>query len=592
MKYIHILICILALMFSASCAQQGPKDGDYTIHLLTTNDVHGRYFDSLYVDGRAPKASLLAVSAQVDSLRNLYGKDNVVFVDAGDCLQGDNASYYFNFVDTVHRHIYARMVEYMKYDAVVVGNHDIETGHRVYDRIPGQMSVPFLAANALRTGEDGKVLVDCDGKPQTHFPGYTIVRRQGLKIVIIGFTNPNIKEWLPEELWTGLVFEALVPYVQEYVDKVKEMESPDVVVVAAHTGTGSGDGSVFENQGLYLFNSLNGVDFVVAAHDHRPLVLKTTDRAFVNSGSHCRNIGHGILNVKVRDGKCVEKSFDSELIPVDVKRTDERMRKMFRKDYEAVREFTLRPIGQLHADLLTRDAYRGMSDYVNLLNTIALHSSGADVSVASPLTFNGFVKAGTLIYDDLFTIYPFENRLFTLRMTGQEIKDYLEASYDGWINTVSGKSEDEHLLKITAAPDPRTGQDRWSFVGRAYNLDSAAGLVYTVDVTKPLGKRVEIISTADGKEFCLNREYVVAMNSYRASGGGGLLKSAGIDSEKMETRLVARYPEIRDLLYDYLKECGAIDPVVTGAPEVIGGWKFVPESLAGPLMERDMDLLF
>ena len=222
MKYIHILICILALMFSASCAQQGPKDGDYTIHLLTTNDVHGRYFDSLYVDGRAPKASLLAVSAQVDSLRNLYGKDNVVFVDAGDCLQGDNASYFFNFVDTLHRHIYARMVEYMKYDAVVVGNHDIETGHRVYDRIPGQMSVPFLAANALRTGEDGKVLVDCDGKPQTHFPGYTIVRRQGLKIAIIGFTNPNIKEWLPEELWTGLAFEALVPYVQEYVDKVRE----------------------------------------------------------------------------------------------------------------------------------------------------------------------------------------------------------------------------------------------------------------------------------------------------------------------------------------------------------------------------------
>ena len=150
----------------------------------------------------------------------------------------------------------------------------------------------------------------------------------------------------------------------------------------------------------------------------------------------------------------------------NVWRTDERMRKKFRKDYEAVREFTLQPIGKLHVDLLTRDAYRGMSDYVNLLNTIALYASGADVSLASPLTFNGFVKAGTLIYDDLFTIYPFENRLFTLRMTGQEIKDYLEASYDGWINTVSGKSAQEHLLKITQSPDPRTGRDRGSFVGR------------------------------------------------------------------------------------------------------------------------------
>ena len=583
---------ILLLLAAVSCAPKGPKDGDYTIHLLTTNDVHGRYFDSLYVEGRAPKASLLAVSAQVDSLRKLYGKDNVVLVDAGDCLQGDNASYYFNFVDTLHRHIYARMVEYMKYDAVVVGNHDIETGHRVYDRIPGQMSVPFLAANVLRTGEDGQVIKDGAGEPDIYFPGYTVIRRQGLKVAIVGFTNPNIKEWLPEELWTGLAFEALVPYVQESVDKVREKENPDVVIVAAHTGTGHGDGSVFENQGLYLFNTLRGVDFVVAAHDHRPVVLKTTDRAFVNSGSHCRNIGHGILNVKVRDGKCVEKSFDSELIPVDVKRTDEKMRKMFRKDYEAVKQFTLKPIGQLHIDLLTRDAYRGMSDYVNLLNTIALHASGADVSVASPLTFNGFVKSGTLIYDDLFTIYPFENRLFTLRMTGQEIKDYLEASYDGWINTVSGKSEDEHLLKITAAPDPRTGQDRWSFVGRAYNLDSAAGLHYTVDVTKPAGKRVLIASTADGKDFCLDREYVVAMNSYRASGGGGLLKAAGIDSEKMAARLVARYPEIRDLLHGYLSEFGSIDPAVIGDPEVVGSWRFIPESLAEPLMRQDMDLLF
>ncbi|MGN1046094.1 MAG: 5'-nucleotidase C-terminal domain-containing protein, partial [Candidatus Cryptobacteroides sp.] len=209
-----------------------------------------------------------------------------------------------------------------------------------------------------------------------------------------------------------------------------------------------------------------------------------------------------------------------------------------------------------------------------------------------PLTFNGFVKAGTLIYDDLFTIYPFENRLFTLRMTGQEIKDYLEASYDGWINTVNGKSEDEHLLKITAAPDPRTGQDRWSFVGRAYNLDSAAGLHYTVDVTKPAGKRVQIASTADGKDFCLDREYVLAMNSYRASGGGGLLKAAGIDSEKMAARLVARYPEIRDLLHGYLGEFGSIDPAVIGDPEVVGSWRFIPESLAEPLMRQDMDLLF
>ena len=140
-------ICILAALCAiAACTT--PKNGEYTIHLLTTNDVHGRYFDSLYVED-AVRPSLINVSAHVDSLRTLWGEENVVLIDAGDCLQGDNASFYFNFIDTVSTHLFARMVDYIGYDAVVVGNHDIETGHPVYDRVEKDMKTPFLAANAI-----------------------------------------------------------------------------------------------------------------------------------------------------------------------------------------------------------------------------------------------------------------------------------------------------------------------------------------------------------------------------------------------------------------------------------------------------------
>ena len=142
-----ISIAFAALFALAACST--PKNGEYTIHLLTTNDVHGRYFDSLYVED-AVRPSLINVSAHVDSLRNLWGKENVVLVDAGDCLQGDNASFYFNFIDTVSTHIYPRMVDYIGYDAIVVGNHDIETGHSVYDRVKKDMKTPFLATNAIK----------------------------------------------------------------------------------------------------------------------------------------------------------------------------------------------------------------------------------------------------------------------------------------------------------------------------------------------------------------------------------------------------------------------------------------------------------
>ena len=560
----------------ASCS--GPEDGEYTFRLLTTNDVHGRYFDSLYVSDETNNA-LTNVSWYVDSIRVADGAENVILLDAGDCLQGDNAAYYFNYVDTLSKHLFARMVEYIGYDAVVVGNHDIETGHPVYDRIVRTMKVPFLAANAIR---------DDNGQP--YFQEYVTLKRHGLNITIIGFTNPNIRSWLSPLLWEGMTFGSLIPMAQEVVDRVSEKEESDVVIVAVHAGTGEGDGSILESQGLDLFKSLKGVDFVVCAHDHRPVIHKNDSICLINAGSHCRNLGYGTVTLKVEDGKVISKTLDADLLPVDRKNVDKEMQETFRPEFEAVKAFTLKEVGELKTDLRTRDAYRGMSDYVNLIHTLSLGCTPAQISFAAPLTFNGFVKAGTLVYNDLFTIYPFENQLFVVKMTGAEIKDYLENSYDKWINTID--SADDRLLKIINEPDARTGQKRWSFINRSYNFDSAAGLVYDVDVTKPMGARVIIKSLADGTAFDQETEYNVAMTSYRASGGGGLMRETGIDTDRIDERVVEYYPEIRDILYDYLVEHGDIDPAKIGDRTVIGEWRFVPEKLADKAIDNDMLLLF
>lgn len=573
-KIIYSIIAAAALL--ASCC--GPKDGEYTFRVLTTNDIHGRYFDSLYVADRTSNA-LTNVSWYADSIRVADGADNVILIDAGDCLQGDNAAYYFNYADTVSKHLFARMMEYVGYDAVVVGNHDIETGHPVYDRIRRTMDVPFLAANALRTD---------DGKP--YFQEYVTLKRHGLKITVIGFTNPNIRSWLSPLLWEGMTFESLLPMAQETVDRIVAKEKSDVVVVAVHAGTGEGDGSQLESQGLDLFNSLHGVDFVICAHDHRPVVHKNDSICLINAGSHCRNLGFGTVKVKVENGKVVSKTLDAELLPVDKNNVDKQMQQAFRPEFEAVKAFTLKEVGELKAELRTRDAYRGMSDYMNLIHTLSIGCSPAQISFAAPLTFNGFVKEGTLVYNDLFTIYPYENQLFVVKMTGKEIKDYLEFSYDSWINTVD--SADDHVLKIVNAADPRTGQSRWSFVNRSYNFDSAAGLIYKVDVTKPVGQRVLIESLADGTSFDEASEYNVAMTSYRASGGGGLMTAAGVDTERINDRVVEYYPEIRNILYDYLLEYKVIDTAHTGDRNVIGEWRFIPEDLASKALDKDMELLF
>lgn len=568
---------LLMLMLSA-CG--GPRDGRYTFRILTTNDVHGCYFDSVYVGDRT-KNSLLAVSYLVDSVRAAAGGENVVLIDAGDCLQGDNAAYYFNYVDTVTPHLYGRMADYMKYDAVAVGNHDIETGHPVYDRLDREMKTPLLAANAM---------ADATGKP--YFQDYVILKRHGVKIAVLGYTNPNMKNWLSYSLWSGMKFESLIPLVQNDVDRVIDKEKPHLVIVAVHAGTGNGDGTQLESQGMDLFKSLKGVDFLICAHDHRPFVAQGDSICLINSGSHCRNVGSGTVTMEFRDGKCVSKTLEAGLMPVRRDKVDNEMKEVFRPDYEAVKEFTLRPVGELEVPLRTRDAYAGMSDYINLLHAVSLSVPEARLSLAAPLTFNGYVRPGTLLYNDLFTVYPFENQLYVVRMTGKEVRDCLEYSYAAWVNTVKG-SGDEHILRIVNEPDPRTGQKRWSFVGRSYNFDSAGGLVYDVDVTKPAGSRITVKSLADGSPFSEEAEYNVAMTSYRASGGGGILREgAGIDTDSIDSRIVARYPEIRELVYGYLQEHGSIDPDVIGNPELIGEWHFIPAAIADRLMDKDMRLMF
>ena len=574
------LPAVTAALLVFSC-RPSLRDGDYTLTILTTNDVHSTLFDSTYAGGGIRK-SLFAMNHYIDSVRTADGPGNVLLVDAGDCLQGDNAAYYFNYVDTVTPHLFPRLLEYMKYDAVAVGNHDIETGHPVYDRVTADLKkagADFLAGNAVRN-DNG----------QTYFPLYKMVEKAGLRIAVLGYTNANIKAWLSEEIWSGMHFVSIADIIQRDVDYVRDREHPDVVVATMHSACGQGDGTILEAEALDAFNSVRGVDFLVCGHDHRPYVETRDTCALINSGSHSRYVGHGKMHLKVEGGKVVSKTFETDLIPVKAEMADPLMRAHFQQDFEAVRAFTLREVGILNTDLWTRDAYRGMSDYMNLIHTLSLGCAPADISFGAPLTYNGHVGAGILTYNDLFTIYPFENQLYVVQLTGAEIKDYLEVSYDQWVNTVSGPGE--HILQIRQSDDPRTQQRGWSFINRSYNFDSAAGLDYTVDVTKPRGQRIAITDLADGTPFDPSRTYNVAMTSYRASGGGNLLREAGIDPDALAARTVARYPEIRNILYDYLMGNGSIDPEVIGAPSVIGTWRFIPEKLASAGISADMQLLF
>lgn len=545
------IIQILALApLALAC---GPK----SLTVLSTNDVHGAWFDSSYVDGSV-RPSLFAVNSLVDSVRRADGAGNVLLLDAGDCLQGDNAAYYFNYVDTVGEHLFSRIAAYMKYDAVCLGNHDIETGHRVYDRLVrelGSHRIPFMSGNAVRD----------NGQP--YFPLYKVFRRGGFKVLVLGYNNANIAAWLDRSLWSGMRFRSLIPLVQKDVDALMAVIKPDVTIVCVHSGAGKGDGSILEDQALDLFKSLKGVDLLLCAHDHRQLALNGDGIALLNAGSRARWLGQAKIRLEGKGAK----NITAQLLKVDAAKADTAMRSFFRPDYNKVKAFTLKEIGLLTTELVTRKAFIGTCPYMQLIHKLQLQASGAQISFAAPLTFDGRVKAGVLRNNDLFTIYPYENQLFTLRLKGSEIKRYLEYSYGLWL-AAPGSG---HALAIRQRGDPRYAQANWSFVNPSFNFDSAAGIVYTVDLEKPEGSRVKILRLADGSRFDPEAEYTVAMTSYRANGGGDLLiKGAGIPKEELASRVNGRYPEIRECLREFILANGALDPSLFSGPE-LGGWEFI-----------------
>ncbi len=126
---------------------------------------------------------------------------------------------------------------------------------------------------------------------------------------------------------------------------------------------------------------------------------------------------------------------------------------------------------------------------MNFLHALAFSAWPVDISLSATLLIDGMVPAGEVRYQDIRKIYPYDNKLVVLRLTGAEMVRYLEASYDAWISTVPGPAEGSHVLRITQTKDYATGGMKWKLAKSPANFDSAAGIRYTVDVTKPYGSR-------------------------------------------------------------------------------------------------------
>lgn len=223
-----------------------------------------------------------------------------------------------------------------------------------------------------------------------------------------------------------------------------------------------------------------------------------------------------------------------------------------------------------------------------MIHSIQLEITGADISFASPLSFDVEIAKGPVTVGDMFKLYRYENMLYTMTMTGEEIQKYLEYSYSEWINTMKGP--DDFLLKYRLDKDgkPLINNGRAWLANASYNFDSGAGINYTVDASKPEGSRIKISSLTNGRPFERQKTYTVAVNSHRGNGGGGhLTRGAGIKQEDLRSRLINSTD--RDLRYYILKSIEAKKEL---NPEPLDNWKIIPENWVKARIPQEYLLLF
>ena len=586
MNKIYILL-ISTLLSVATIEAKNSKT--VKIKVVETSDVHGHFFPYDFMEKKPIRGTLTRANSYIKQQRKKYGDDHFLLIDNGDILQGQPCVYWSNYVMPENENIAASVINYMKYDAETVGNHDIEPGHKVYDKWIREVRCPLLGANIVK--EEYK---NAAARPEHIYTGlqpYSVHYKDGVKIVVIGMLTPAIPNWLNKSTWKGLEFEEMTACAKKWIKYVKEYEKPDLIFGLFHSGLDGGikTDEYDENATESVAREVPGFDVIFFGHDHQVHNTFITNKAgekvlCIDPSCYVANVAEAEITLTYNDGKLAKKQIKGKIVNVLDEKIDKKMLEHFQPTIDEVKDYVNQRIGYFKHPIYTRESFFGNSAFTDLIHNLQMSISKADISLNAPLAFDTTIDAGEVTQADMFKLYRFENLLFVLRMTGEEIRKHLEFSYDMWTNTMTSPSD--HVLRLN--DDSKEDQQRTGFQYYTFNFDSACGIDYLVDVTKPDGQKVKILRMSNGEPFDEKKWYKVVMNSYRANGGGELLtRGAGIPQDSLESRVLFHTDlDQRHYLTEEIKRLGTIDP------QKNNNWKFIPEAWVKPALERDRKQLF
>ncbi|MFA9463012.1 MAG: 5'-nucleotidase C-terminal domain-containing protein [Velocimicrobium sp.] len=522
--------------------------GDVTIQVLATSDVHGKFLPYDYaLNAASTSGSMAQISTVVNGLRKENA--NTILIDTGDAIQGNSAELFLD--EKTHPMIAA--MNLMKYDVFVAGNHEFNYGIPTLQKIVKQQNAKVLFGNVYT--KKGKNLADA----------YTIIEKDGVKIGIIGMVTPNITRWDSENLKNYKVtdpVEETKKVIAEIKDKV------DVIIAAEHMGE-SNEYDVADSGVIDLANACPDIDLIIAAHEHKGVegVKHNGVLTVENKSDGATVVQVNITLSKKADGTYEVKNKESKLISTATYDPDEALVKgLDSYNSKAIKDAN-QVIGKLKGgNLVDADEITGIpqsqiaeSAMINLINEVQMYYTGADVSAAAAFNSAANMYEGNIKKCDTALIYKYTNTLYKMQMTGTQLKKFMEWSAS-YYNTY--KTGD---LTLSFNPDIR-----------GYNYDMFSGISYDVNVSKPVGSRIENVKKADGTKLKNSDVLVVAVNNYRASSQlltyGPIFKEGEKLPVVLEKDVAGNIGGVRELIGDYIKNVkhGVISPKLSKNWKVTG----------------------
>lgn len=514
------------------------------ITILGTTDLHGNIDPIDYYTNKPDNRGIAKVATMIKRIRK--ETPNVLLIDSGDTIQGSPLESFHGRKNNAPPDPMMLVMNSLNYDAMTVGNHEYNFGLKVLEKARGEAKFPWLSANTY----------DKD-KQSPHYKPYIVKEVAGVKIGVLGLTTPGVPNWDNPPNYAGLEFHEPLVEARKWVPILRDQEKVDVVVIAMHMGleedlrTGElSPGQVpHENEAIAIANEVPGVDVIFMGHTHRDVPSVYINGVLLTQANHWgRHLARADLYLQKAGTGWRMYAKSARTIPSDDRvEPDPEVVKIAEPYDRETQAWLAREIGQSAEELTASDARFRDTAILDLVQKVQLDAGKADVSMVASFNPAARIAKGPVSVRDIAGLYVYENTLVVLEVTGQQLKDALEHSAKYFKAYVPGKPASD--LVDEKIP--------------AYNFDIAEGVTYDLDISKPIGQRIQNLRF-HGQPLSPTKKLKLATNNYRVNGGGGydMYKNAPVVYRSSE--------EIRELIIDWLEKNKTV-PVTPN-----NNWRIIP----------------